>query len=99
MEKVLYDDHAQNQKGNTAIESFDQETEPHLRHQSRNRPQMTTPHHRRRSQDRTRQPRSAVLSQAEEALIVAFRRHTLLPLDDCLCTQTDHCQPHPFVPP
>jgi hypothetical protein len=29
-------------------------------------------------------PRSTVLSQEEEALIVAFRRHTLLPLDDCL---------------
>ena len=29
-------------------------------------------------------PRSTVLSQAEEAIIVAFRKHTLLPLDDCL---------------
>ncbi len=29
-------------------------------------------------------PRSTVLSEAEEAIIVAFRRHTLLPLDDCL---------------
>ena len=28
--------------------------------------------------------RSTVLSPAEEAIIVAFRRHTLLPLDDCL---------------
>lgn len=31
-------------------------------------------------------PRSTVLSIAEEAIIVAFRRHTLLPLDDCLYT-------------
>ena len=31
-----------------------------------------------------RQPRSSVLSLEEEAIIVAFRRHTLLPLDDCL---------------
>ncbi len=31
-----------------------------------------------------KQPRSTLLSQAEEALILAFRRHTLLPLDDCL---------------
>ena len=31
-----------------------------------------------------RVPRSTVLSTEEEALIVAFRRHTLLPLDDCL---------------
>src|SRR3954462_2751491 len=28
-------------------------------------------------------PRSTVLS-TEEAIVVAFRRHTLLPLDDCL---------------
>src|ERR671923_898869 len=31
-----------------------------------------------------KQPRSTVLSTEEEALIVAFRKHTLLPLDDCL---------------
>ena len=30
------------------------------------------------------EPRSTVLSQVEEGMIVAFRRHTLLPLDDCL---------------
>lgn len=29
-------------------------------------------------------PSSTVLSQEEEAMIVAFRKHTLLPLDDCL---------------
>jgi transposase InsO family protein len=29
-------------------------------------------------------PKSTVLSADEEAIIVAFRRHTLLPLDDCL---------------
>jgi hypothetical protein len=29
-------------------------------------------------------PRSTVLSIEEEALCVAFRKHTLLPLDDCL---------------
>jgi transposase len=31
-----------------------------------------------------REPKSSVLSVEEEAVIVAFRRHTLLPLDDCL---------------
>ena len=31
-----------------------------------------------------REPNSTVLSIEEEAIIVAFRRHTLLPLDDCL---------------
>ncbi len=29
-------------------------------------------------------PRSTVLSQEDEAVVVAFRRHTLLRLDDCL---------------
>jgi hypothetical protein len=29
-------------------------------------------------------PRSTALTPAEEAVVVAFRRHTLLPLDDCL---------------
>jgi len=32
----------------------------------------------------SREPRSTVLSQAVEGMIVAFRRQTLLPLDDCL---------------
>lgn len=31
-----------------------------------------------------REPRSTMLSLKEEAIIVAFRKHTLLPLDDCL---------------
>ena len=31
-----------------------------------------------------REPRSTALSIEEEAVVVAFRRHTLLPLDDCL---------------
>src|SRR5215210_6571525 len=31
-----------------------------------------------------KQPRSTVLTVEEEAIIVAVRRHTLLPLDDCL---------------
>ena len=32
----------------------------------------------------SKEPRSTVLSEGEEAIIVAFRRHTLRPLDDCL---------------
>ena len=31
-----------------------------------------------------RAPHSTVLSVQEEAIVIAFRRHTLLPLDDCL---------------
>ena len=38
------------------------------------------------------EPRSTVLTEAEEAAIVAFRRHTLLPLDDCLYA------PQPSIP-
>jgi transposase-like protein len=34
-------------------------------------------------------PHSTVLSREEEAACVAFRRHTLLPLDDCLYTLQD----------
>ena len=42
---------------------------------------------RRSTSDRKtgpKQPHSSVLTIDEEAIIVAFRRHTLLPLDDCL---------------
>src|SRR4051812_43743614 len=31
-----------------------------------------------------KEPTSTILSIEEEAMVVAFRRHTLLPLDDCL---------------
>lgn len=31
-----------------------------------------------------KEPRSSVLGENEEAMGVAFRRHILLPLDDCL---------------
>jgi len=31
-----------------------------------------------------RRPRSSVLTEAEEAIVVEFRRRTLLPLDDVL---------------
>src|ERR671916_473276 len=31
-----------------------------------------------------KEPRSTVLTREEEAIVVAFRRHTPLPLDDCL---------------
>ena len=38
---------------------------------------------RRRSPDLAEEPRSTVLSVEEEAIVIAFRRHTLLPLDHC----------------
>ena len=33
---------------------------------------------------RPKEPRSTVLTEAEDAAVVAFRRHTLLPPDDCI---------------
>src|SRR5471032_2950467 len=36
-----------------------------------------------------KKPKSTVLSIEEEAIIVAFRRHTLLPLDDCIYSLQD----------
>ena len=43
-----------------------------------------------------REPKSTVLSIDDEAIIVAFRRRTLLPLDDCLYTSDRH--PTAFLP-
>jgi hypothetical protein len=37
------------------------------------------------------EPRSTVLTEAEAAMIVAFRRHTLLPLGDCLSEPPQFC--------
>lgn len=34
-------------------------------------------------------PRLTVLSPEQEAIVVAFRRHTLLPLDDCLYARAE----------
>lgn len=39
---------------------------------------------RGRGRQGPKEPKSTVLSVEDEAVIVAFRRHTLLPLDDCL---------------
>ncbi len=41
-----------------------------------------------------KEPRSTVLTESEEAMIVAFRRHTRLPLDDCLYAPQPSL-PHP----
>ncbi len=43
-------------------------------------------------------PRSTVLSAETEAVIVAFRRHTLLPLDDCLYALQPTIPPHTRKP-
>jgi transposase len=43
-------------------------------------------------------PRSTVLSKEEEAIVVAFRKHTLLPLDDCLYALQATIPPLPATP-
>ena len=55
-----------------------------LRDQPEDRRQVAEARLGFRSPNRTEGARSTVLSVEEEAVVVAFRRHTLLPLDDCL---------------
>src|SRR5215213_10092239 len=43
-------------------------------------------------------PHSTVLSTEEEAIVVAFRRHTLLPLDDCLYAASHYSAPDTIKP-
>jgi hypothetical protein len=46
-----------------------------------------------------KQPRSTVLTPEEEAIVVAFRRYTLFPLDDCLYAAPAHPPaPDPLKP-
>jgi hypothetical protein len=45
-----------------------------------------------------KEAKSTVFSAEEEAIIVAFRRHTLLPLDDCPCTAADHPASDAVIP-
>jgi len=43
-----------------------------------------------------KEPRSTVLTVAEEAAVIAFKRHTLLPLGDCLYALQPSI-PHPLA--
>jgi transposase-like protein len=45
-----------------------------------------------------KEPRSTVLTEEEEAAVVAFRRHTLLPLDDCLYALQPSIPPLSYSP-
>jgi hypothetical protein len=53
------------------------------RHQPHHRTEVAQAHDHGGCQEGPTNPRSTVLSAQEKAIIVAFRRHTLLPLDDC----------------
>jgi hypothetical protein len=41
---------------------------------------------------------STVLTKEEEAAVAAFRKYTLLPLDDCLCPTAQHPASDTFIP-
>src|SRR6056297_3471443 len=77
-------DHARRQSCNTAIASFARAVSRELGIN----PKTVAKWRKRATGDDMKtgpsEPRSTVLTEAEEAMIVAFRRHTLLPLDDCL---------------
>lgn len=77
-------DHARRPSSNTAIASFARDAEPGTGINPK-----TVAKWRKRAtvedlKTGPKAPHSTTLTEAEEAMIVAFRRHTLLPLDDCL---------------
>lgn len=77
-------DHARDPSCDTAIEGSAQRAS----HAVRPQPETVSKWRKRSFLDDApmgpKAPRSTVLAPEEEAMAVAFRRHTLLPLDDCL---------------
>ena len=69
---------------NTAIASFDLGAELGAKYQPEDGAKWRKQQTIKDLKTGSREPRSTVLSQAVEGMIVAFRRQTLLPLDDCL---------------
>ena len=65
---------------NTAVASFALDAGPDLGI----KPKTVAKWRKRTTVEDLKAPNSTTLTQAEEAMVVAFRRHTLLPLDDCL---------------
>jgi hypothetical protein len=78
-------DYARHPSSNTGIASFDRGAEPRTRHQSEDRREVAKWAMVEDLRTAPKEPRSTVPTEAEEAVIAAFRRHTLLPLDDCFC--------------
>ena len=77
-------DHARRPSSNTAIASFARDAEPGTGHQPQGGGEVAEASDGRGSEDRPKAPHSTTLTEAEEAMVIAFRGHTLLPLDDCL---------------
>ena len=77
-------DHARRQSSNTAIVRFARGVKPgagdHPKTLAKWRKRATVED----LKTGPKAPHSTTLTEAEEAAVVAFRRHTLLPLDDCL---------------
>ncbi len=77
-------DHARCPSSKTAIASFAHAAEQGTGHQPEDGGEVAKRTTVEDLKTGPAEPRSTVLKEAEEAMIVAFRRHTLLPLDDCL---------------
>lgn len=77
-------DHARRPSSHTAIESFERGVEPELGINVKTVAKWRKRDYVADAAMGPKEVRSTVLSIEEEAVIVAFRRHTLLPLDDCL---------------
>jgi len=77
-------DHARRQSSNTAIASFALGAEPGAGDQSKDSGEWRKRVTVEDLKTGPKAPHSTTLTEAEEAAVVAFRRHTLLPLDDCL---------------
>ena len=80
----LRHDYARRQSSNTAIASFDRGVEPGAWDQPEDGSEVAEATVGRRQEDWTEGASLNCLSEEEEAVVVAFRQHTLLPLDDCL---------------
>jgi transposase InsO family protein len=77
-------DHARGQSSNTAIAGFARAVEQRAGHRSEDCREVAQAREGKGFKTGPKEPRSTILTEEEEATIVAFRRHTLLPLDDCL---------------
>ena len=77
-------DHARRPSCDTAIEGSAQRACGTVWAEPQDSRQVAQTGLRQRRSHGPKAPRSTVLSPEEEAIVVAFRKHTLLPLDDCL---------------
>ena len=77
-------DHVRRPSSNTAIAGFARDAEPGVGDQPEDGGEWRKRATVEDLKTGPKAPHSTTLTEAEEAMVVAFRRHTLLPLDDCL---------------